>query len=328
MEYIQLGKTEFRVSKIGFGCEPLGGFDWGEVETKEIERTVSQACEQGINLFDTSDVYGLGLSEERLSSALGARRNDVVIVSKFGLRWHHQTGVPRAVIRRDTSPTWLRQALEGSLRRLRLDCIPIYLVHWPCPETPLDDTLEALMTCKRQGKINCFGVSNIQPSLMDGSSLIDEISVTEDPYSLINRSAEKQLFPHYRKKGFGVLGYGVLGQGLLTGKYSRTTKFPTTDRRHRLPHFQGGSWSLYATLLNVIETVAKRLGTAPGQVAIRWVLDQGGLDAAIVGIKNPEQLASGISVMDWKLPEDEFGMLDMASKEFIENADTVRPGSA
>jgi len=219
MEYVRVPQSGLRVSRIGFGCEQLGGFDWGVVDEKLAAAAVEKALASGVNFFDTANVYGLGRSEEVLSTALGQRRHEVVIATKCGLNWTPSRNGNRARTYVDSKPQTVVQSLEGSLRRLRVDSIGLCFLHWPDPHVPLEQTLEALERCLRTGKIRSLGLSNYPASLIRKACQVAPISAAESPYSLIDRDAEKQVFACCRDHGISVIAYGALGQGLLTGKY-------------------------------------------------------------------------------------------------------------
>ena len=148
MEYRKLGNTDLNVSRIILGCEPLGGTDWGDFNLEDAKNAVRHALELGINTFDVADVYGLGQAEEVLAEALGQRRHDSIIITKFGVNWRTSEFQARAETFRDASPKHVRSALEASLRRLKIEYIPLYLIHWPDPNTPIEDTIEALLQCQ------------------------------------------------------------------------------------------------------------------------------------------------------------------------------------
>jgi aryl-alcohol dehydrogenase-like predicted oxidoreductase len=158
MEYAAL--ADLKVSRIIFGCEALGGTDWGKVDVPAVQAAVAHAWDRGINTFDVADVYGLGRAETALAEALGPRRHDAVIITKFGVNWRQGKNGGRAETFRDASPAHAKKAAENSLRRLKIDCIPLYLVHWPDPRTPLADTRAALEELKAAGKIRRYGLSN------------------------------------------------------------------------------------------------------------------------------------------------------------------------
>lgn len=306
MEYIKLSHTDLIISRLGFGCEPLGGTDWGKVDESQVVAAVSRALDLGINLFDTADVYGLGRSEQTLSRALGSRRHDVVIVSKFGVNWREDPEGGRAKTFLDCSPRRVMEAVESSLRRLRVDCIPLYLVHWPDPNTPIVETMKALVRCQESGKIRYIGVSNFPVHLIREAMQVTQISAVELQYNLINRAAERELLPWCQNFGIGVLAYGVLAQGLLTGKYDSSTLFAEDDRRHRLPHFQGDNLKANMQVIERVREVGKRYHRSPTQLAIRWALMHPAISCAITGIKSLDQIEENIGVFGWHLRREDY----------------------
>jgi len=304
MEYIALPDIELKISRIGFGAEPLGGTDWGYLDEGQAILAVSRACDLGINLFDTADVYGLGHSETLLSKGLGSHRHEAIIITKFGVGWR-QPEVGRAETYLDSSPTRVVEALEASLYRLRIDCVPIYLVHWPDPHTPIDATLQALLECQKAGKVRYFGVSNFSLDQVSIALKTSALAVLQTEYSLVNRTAEKDLLPFCQRQSIGVLVYGSLAQGLLTGKYGTESKFSTDDRRHRLPSFQGENLRRNLEIAERVKVVSSKVNKSSAQVALRWVLDQPSVSGAIVGIKTVEQVENNSGAIGWRLsPED------------------------
>jgi len=309
VEYVRLENTDLVVSRIGLGCEPLGGADWGYVDERSAEAAVHKALDVGINLFDTADVYGLGLSETRLSRALGQYRHRVVIITKFGVSWKYVPGQQRASTFRDSSPTHMVTALENSLRRLRIDCIPIYCVHWPDPNTPIADTIEALQKCQRQGKIRYIGLSNFPPDLVRLAHSAQPLGAVQLQYSLLARDQEADISMCRRQIGVSVVAYGVLAQGLLTGKYRPDARFPNTDRRHRLPHFTPPALERNLAVVERLRKVGKTRCKSPAQVAIRWVLDNPDVACAVVGAKTPDQVEMNAAVAGWSLTPQEHTFL-------------------
>lgn len=302
MEYTTIPRTELIASRIGFGCEPLGGTDWGATDEKSAIKAVSRALELGVNVFDTANVYGLGRSEELLAQALGHRRHNVIIITKGGVNWRApHPGEPRAKTFLDSSPAHIVEAIEGSLRRLKIDTIPIYLVHWPDPNTPIEDTLEALLTCQQEGKIRYFGVSNFPLRLLHTVKEIAMPIAVETQYNLIQRSAEETILPFCHSYQVGVFGYGPLAQGLLTGKYHAHSHFTKDDRRHRLPHFQPDQLPEHLVLVERLKEVAAYYHKTPAQTALRWVLDNPAITSVIVGAKSPAQIEANVRATIWQL---------------------------
>lgn len=285
---------------VAMGCEPLGGTDWGVFDPARAEAAVARALELGVTVFDTADVYGLGRSEEVLARALGPRRHDVVVVTKFGVAWGEGDG--RARTWRDASPARVRAALEGSLRRLRLDRIPLYLVHWPDPATPVEATMEALARCRERGLVEAVGVSNFTPELVRRAHAVLPLAALELQYSLLCRGAEAELLPLARELGVAVLAYGPLAQGLLTGKYGPGARFAGDDRRHRLSHFRGPALRRALEVVGRVREAAGQLGHTPAQVALRWVLDHPSVSCAIAGAKSSAQVEANAGAAGWRLP--------------------------
>jgi len=305
MEYAQLSGTELQVSRIGFGCEPLGGTDWGKVDQDLAMAAVSKALELGVNCFDTADVYGLGQSERVLSEALGTRRHEAIIASKFGINWEDNPSRGRAETFLDSSSCRVQKALEGSLRRLQVDAIPLYFIHCPDPNTPLGDTITTLIQCQKAGRIEHIGVSNFAPDQIREAAKMVNVAAVQLLYNLIERRAERELLPCCQELGISVFAYGTLAQGLLTGKYGTDTQFGPGDRRHRLPHFEGENLKKNLQIVERLKKVGERYHKSPAQVAIRWVLENPAVSCAIVGAKSPAQIEHNVGALGWSLaPED------------------------
>lgn len=296
-----LSKLGVALSPLALGCEPLGGVDWGKVDQLKMHAAVDEAWNNGIKVFDTADVYGLGESEVQLSKALGSNRHDAVIVTKFGCRWAGQTGLERSPIYKDASPHYLEKALEASLKRLKIDAIPIYLVHWPDAHTPLEGTLEKLEECRRSGKIIAYGLSNFKWAQYELFLNKYPIAVIEGPYNLITQKPGKVEYTKARNAGLSTLTYGPLAQGFLSGKYDQNSKFEEDDRRYRLEHFSEKSWYRNKRLLQVLYQAAEEHHKTPAQVALRWIIEQHIASTLIVGAKSPEQIRNNMGALGWQL---------------------------
>jgi aryl-alcohol dehydrogenase-like predicted oxidoreductase len=310
VEYRALGGSDVSLSAVGLGCEPLGGADWGSVDIEQAIGAVRSAWTKGVTVFDTADAYGLGLSEERLASALGNARHEAVIVTKGGVRWKDRGG-QRAQTWIDASPSYLVSALDASLNRLGVERIPIYLVHWPDERTPLEDTLECLSRQRNLGKIGLYGVSNHWSTQLHRAAICGA-EVVELPLSLIDRRAEEE-FADISRLGLGLLAYGAYAQGLLCDKYDASTKFGTDDRRHRLPQFSAGAWPTNERLLTVIREIATVRRVAASQVTLRWVLENSEVACAIVGAKTPAQVLDLTGASQWRLSVTENASLSAAA---------------
>lgn len=299
-------------SCIAMGCEPLGGIDWGDVDIPLIRKAVAQAWDLGITTFDTADAYGLGAGEEELSKALGSNRHDAFIITKFGVAWEVDPNGGRARTFRDASPSYMRQALEASLRRLRVDVIPLYLVHWPDPGTKLDDTLEALEVARQEGKILNYGLSNFDKNSILSAAQSHSIGAVEAAYDLLGKHSQRPVFEAAKTKNLHCFSYGPLAQGLLTGKYKQSHAFKSTDRRTRLVQFQPDNWARNDKVLNLLQETSSKYNKSITQCALRWILDDGLIDTIIIGAKNPDQVISNFDILTWKMEAEDVEMLSQS----------------
>jgi len=305
-----LGRTDVRISRLGMGGCPLGGHGWGPTTERDSIQAVERAVELGVNFFDTADCYGLGRSEELLSQALGSRRHEVTIATKFGVRWDKQNRTWK-----DTSAQYLRQALTASLRRLRLDCIPLYYIHWPDEHTPIEETVGELIRCQEEGKIRWIGLSNFSANTLNSLGPIAEIASIQLQMSLVDQQAALELFEATPNLTTTLVTWGSLAQGLLTGKYDSKTSFTEGDRRNRHENFEGAKFATNLRIVQAVRDVAARLGKTPAQVAIRWLLDTPGVGCVLFGAKNPAQVADNHGALGWNLPEREYSELNTASQQ-------------
>ncbi len=288
------------VSKICFGCEPLGGTDWGEVDVKAIAGAVDCAIELGVNFFDTADVYGLGLSETRLSEILGPRRHDVVIATKGGMSWQLPASGERATIRRDSSPKYLRSAVEASLRRLRLERLPVYFIHWPDPHTDIRTTFECLAELQDTGKIGWIGCSNFNAGQVRLACEVANVALVQLPVNILGDDMEPGMRQVVLDKDIGVVAYNVLANGLLSGKYGPDARFPESDRRSRLPLFQGDAYRQALQQVHEISDAAAAEGLTCAQYSIAKVGRRAEVTSAILGIKNRRQIEENCALLAQK----------------------------
>jgi len=298
MEYQKLGSTDLTVSRIGFGCWAMGGYGWGKIDDKESIAAVHKALDLGINFFDTADVYGFGRSEEVLSKALGLYRNKVIIATKFGVKWNKKGETSK-----DISPKRLAEALDGSLKRLKIDCIPFYQVHWPDFKTPISETMEALKKYQKAGKIRYIGCSNFSVKLIKEAQKFSRIESLQAPYNIKEREIEKELIPCAKKYKMGVITYSTLIQGLFTGKYEENSKFRKDDVRSRYENWIGEKFEKNLKIVEKLKKLSDFYKKTPAQIAIRWVLDNNNITSALIGIQKPEQVKENIGAIDWKLSE-------------------------
>jgi len=297
MEYSLLPGTTRRVSRIAFGCAAMGGYDYGPVDDSVSIAAVHRALDLGINCFDTADVYGFGHAERVLAGALVGRRTEVVIATKGGVRWDASGRTTRTL-----DPSYLVQALESSLQRLETDYIDLYQLHWPVAGAVYDHIMETLERCRTAGKLLAIGCSNM--TRQEVQQLADHglLSSEQYPFNLLDRSAEGSL-KAATAAGRLTLTYNSLAQGLLAGKHRLKEQFVGTDLRMRGGHFRRPDMARQVVGLERVGEVARRVGRSSLQVALRWALDQGYVDVAITGIKQPRQADENAGAADWQLSE-------------------------
>lgn len=285
---------------IVVGCEQLGGTDWGQVDRAEAERAMVEAYELGLRAFDTADVYGLGESERRLSSALGGRRHEAFIGTKGGVRWQESAG--RAKTFFDNSPEYLAYAIDRSLARLRIERIGLYFVHWPDGKTPVQAVIDCLENAKEAGKIGAYGFSNFPATvaIQSRSRGLDAVQVS---FNLLSDASQRRELAALGRAGLTRYGYGALAQGLLTGKYSRDTRFDRSDRRHRLPHFQKDTWPQVAAVLDVLEEVSAQTGISQAGAATQVLRQSRLIDRVIVGIRSAAQARDLAAVRELRMDD-------------------------
>ena len=306
MNKIALKGTNLEISKIGMGCGPLGSNEWGNYDQKDTLNAVSKAIDIGVNYFDTADVYGLGRSEELLSQVLGNKIKDVVVSTKVGVNWNISSSEKRAKTFYDSSSNRIKVGLEQSLKRLKLETIPLYFLHWPDPNTPINETIRALQDAVQEGKIQFIGLSNF--SIKQIELIIKEIDITaiQHQYSLINRSIDEGLVEFCNLNKINIFSHGALAQGLLSGKYSQETQFDDNDNRLKLPHFKKENIKSYYPLLSSLKSLAKKYEVSESQISLRWVLENKNISTAICGIKSVNQLEDNTNCLNWEILEEDY----------------------
>jgi len=308
VEYIEGGALH-GASRFCFGCEQLGGVDWGHVEPEEVISAIRLARTRGINFFDTAAVYGLGQSEIRLRTALVPIDNSLTIATKGGLAARHVGEGERANIVRDSSRKALIDGVSESISRLGVSAVSVYFIHWPDPQTPICETMETLMSLKQSGKIGAIGLSNFNDEQIREALRYGDVDVVQLPFSLLSRQAGP-IVAMCRENEIPVCAYGVLAQGLLTAKYSSNSQFSDRDRRNRLKHFSPESIKRHLPLVDKLVELADRIQRTPSQIAIRYALQHPGVSAVIVGIKSRLQLRDCIDVFDWTLQQTDIEFLE------------------
>lgn len=314
MEHRPFGQTGLSVSVIGFGCWEVGG-GYGSIEVDEFDRAVDRALDLGVNCFDTAEGYGMGASEEALGKALGPRRDEAVIVSKFGMNYRDKPNF------RDSSRERVLTTVDESLKRLGTDWIDVYLVHWPDRTVPFEETMTALDEQVQAGKIRFVGLSNFKQEEIEACMAIRRIDVVQYGYHLFDRRMQTEIWPYCQEHGIGVMAYGSLAFGLLSGTFTEDTAFGKDDWRSRA----GGSMAgmrLFDALfgeerfprnLAVVEElkgVADRHGHSLPQLALRWVTSHPAVSTALVGCRNTTELEDNVGAVGWELSGEDLAEID------------------
>ncbi len=313
MDKVKISKTDLTVSPVCMGGCPLGGYGWGDIQRQDLIDAVKTAVDNGINFFDTADTYGLGESERTLAEALGSSSNKVVITTKFGVR------VENGKTTYDNSKEYIFSAVEGSLKRLKRDCIDLYQVHYRDGVTPLVDVADSLEQLKKQGKIRYYGLSNISEKDYDELEAFGKNNPFvsfQDEYSLACRKNEAHMFAFKERFEMTPFTWGSLGQGILSGKYDKNCKFDSNDRRSRdiYVNFHGEKLLKNLEIVEVLKKIASDVNKSVSSVAIRWILDYLKDSVVIVGAKSPKQVLQNLEAVGWNLTDEQIRLLEEISK--------------
>lgn len=306
--------TDLKPSRVGLGTWAIGGWMWGGSDDAQSIRTIQEAVDRGITLIDTAPVYGFGHSEEIVGRALaeGGRRDKAVIASKVALDW--KDGKPF----RNASRARIMKEIDDSLRRLKTDVIDLYQVHWPDPNTPIEETAGALKELLTAGKIRAIGVSNFSPAQMDKFRAVAPLAADQPPYNLFEREIEADVLPYAQKNGIVTLAYGALCRGLLAGKMTEKQAFTGDDLRRSDPKFREPRFAQYLSAVRALDQFAQeRYGKRVIHLAVRWILDRQGEGFALWGARKPEQLNPVADVYGWKLDAAALAEIDAILKKHV-----------
>jgi len=316
MEYVNIPGIEVSASRIGLGTWAMGGWMWDGTDDELSIRTIMAALERGVTLIDTAPVYGQGRAEEIVGKALArfGGRDRVIVATKGGLEWTRHGDVNR-----NSSRDRLRKEIDDSLARLRTDYIDVYQVHWPDPFVPVEETAETLLRLREQGRIRAIGVSNYSIQQMDSFRSVAPLHTAQPPYNLFEREAEERVLPYCQSHGIATLTYGSLCRGLLSGRMRAGTHFGGDDLRQVDPKFRAPRYHQYLEAVARLDRLARgRYGKSVLALAVRWVLQQPGVQVALWGARTPQHLAPLDDVFSWELDGEAQRKID----EILE--DTVR----
>lgn len=283
-----------KVSTVFYGCEVLGGVDWGKINHLSLEKAINISLEMGLNSFDTADVYGLGLSEKRLSRILGSKRHDMFLSTKGGIDWKKEKN-KRAKTFFNSKPDYIESAVEASLKRLKIESIPLYYIHWPDPKHKISSTFDKLQNLKNQGKIRFIGCSNFSASQMKEALRHAQIDFCQIPTNILVGKPSSEILAISKKNNINIVAYNVLASGLLTGKFTNKSTFPENDRRSRMDDFKGEKFIMNLKKIKKIKSRAKDSKLSLSKYCIQWVLKQKEINFAIVGFKNSKQVLQNLS---------------------------------
>jgi aryl-alcohol dehydrogenase-like predicted oxidoreductase len=310
MKIKRLGNSDLNITPIGFGAWAIGGsgweFGWREQDDKASITAIHRALELGVNWIDTAAVYGTGHSEEVVAAALKSWSGPPPYVfTKCGLLWDAEGNVHRN-LKADS----IRRECENSLRRLKVDRIDLYQIHWPTED--LEEGWTEMARLQMEGKVRWIGVSNFDASQMRRARKIAPITSLQPPYSLIRREIETENLPYCYSQGIGVIVYSPMQSGLLTGGMTREriAKLPDSDWRGRDPEFREPKLSKNLALVARLRRVGQKYGRPPGQVAVAWVLRNPAVTAAIVGARSPQQVEQNVGAADLHLTDQDIAEIE------------------
>ena len=307
-----LGNSDLQLTPIGFGAWAIGGgnweYAWGPQDDNESIAAIHRALDLGINWIDTAAIYGLGHSEEVVGRALkGHSGPKPLVFTKCSMRWHKDRSIYRSL-----KAGSLAEELEGSLRRLGVETIDLYQIHWPDPEEELEEGWETLVRFREQGKIRWIGVSNFSIELMKRVQHIAPITSLQPPYSMLRRAIEEEVLPFAEDNGIGVLNYSPMVSGLLTGAMTaeRIATLPADDWRRKAAEFNEPQLSRNLRLVELLREIGSGHGMSPGVVAVAWTLHHPAITAAIVGGRSGRQVEGLAPALNFRLSEDEYARIN------------------
>jgi len=305
VERRRLGANGPEVSAVGLGCMGMSEF-YGSGDEAESIATIHHALERGIDFLDTADMYGVGRNEELVGRAIAGRRGQVFLATKFG-NVRGEDGSFRGVCGR---PDYVRSACEASLKRLGVDVIDLYYQHRVDPDVPIEDTVGAMAALVAEGKVRFLGLSEAAPETVRRAHAVHPIAALQTEYSLWSRDAEEALLPTVRELGIAYVAYSPLGRGFLTGQFASPADFPEGDTRRNHPRFNGDNFERNLALVRGIEALAMEKGVGPAQLALAWVLAQGGDILPIPGTKRRRWLDENIGALDVSLSAEDMARIE------------------
>jgi aryl-alcohol dehydrogenase-like predicted oxidoreductase len=311
MQTRQLGTTELAITPLGFGSWAVGGggwqFGWGSQDDGESIAAINRALDLGINWIDTAAIYGLGHSEEIVAKALKGRTERPYIFTKCSMTWDAQGRISHSLKRES-----IRREVEDSLRRLQVDVIDLYQIHWPNPDIDIEEGWSTLAELKREGKVRYIGASNFSAEQLQRAMKIDRVDSLQPRYSLIHPEVEDEVLPFCERNGIGVIVYSPMMSGLLSGRMTqeRISNFPEDDWRKNNAEFQEPRLYRNLWLAELLKNIGRHHGLSAGEIAIAWTLRLSAVTGAIVGGRSPKQVDGIVGAANFRLSEKEIEGID------------------
>jgi len=318
MQTRQLGNSALEITALGFGAWAIGGggwqFGWGPQDDADSIAAIHEALDAGVNWIDTAAVYGLGRSEEVVARALRERGGESrpYVFTKCSMRWGDDRQIQRSL-----KAASVREECEASLRRLGVETIDLYQIHWPNPEAEIEEGWTEMAALQREGKVRYLGVSNFSAEQIARVQAIAPVTSLQPPYSLLERGIEPDVLPYCAANGIGVIAYSPMESGLLTGTMTRDriAAFPEDDWRRNNRDYKEPKLTRNLELVELLREIGARHDRSPGEVAIAWVLRDPVVTGAIVGLRRPGQAAGVLGAADFRLPESELEEIERFQAE-------------
>ena len=311
MDTKQLGNSDLHITSIGFGSWAIGGsgwqFGWGVQNDQDSIAAIREALDAGVNWIDTAAIYGLGHSEEVVARALEGVRTRPYIFTKCSMLWDEHREIGHS-LKADS----VRRECEASLRRLKVEAIDLYQIHWPDPDPEIEEGWATLAALKKEGKVRNIGVSNFSVAQMKRAQAIAPITSLQPRYSLLHREIETEILPFTTREKIGVIAYSPMACGLLTGAMTpeRIASLPTDDWRRGNNDFAEPQLSRNLKLVSLLRTIGGKYGRSPGEVAVAWVLRDRAVTGAIVGARRSGQVRGVAGAAEFRLSRGELGEIE------------------
>ncbi|MBN1975454.1 MAG: aldo/keto reductase [Sedimentisphaerales bacterium] len=319
MQKRKLGKTDLELTTVGLGTWAMGGpweFGWGPQDDNEAIGAIIAAMEAGINWIDTAPAYGLGHSEELIAQALKQSRYKPIVATKCGILWNEKKQKITCLKKES-----IRQECINSLKRLNVEVIDLYQMHWPDPDADVEEGWAEMLKLLEEGKVRYLGVSNFNVRQLERVRKMGTVSSLQPPYSMLHRDVENELLKYCARHEIGVIAYSPMQRGLLTGKFNAgyLKTLAPDDHRLRIADFQEPRFSAALELVEHLKKIAKRSNRTCAQLAVSWVLRRPEVTAAIVGARKPEQILETSPASDWNLSKSDIKEIEKLLNEYQKN---------